>query len=122
MPTDDPAKNRTVGDDVPQVLARLLLQARKSSGKRFDAGFWDGLAKDRPNLRDFMYATSYRIAPDNPVLRGEIAAGLGDVVMLLDRAAINAELEARWALPPIEKPKPDPNVARDGASDPRPAV
>lgn len=98
MPANDLSENyRQASSDVPQSLSKLLLELqRHDTPLQFDRTFWQRLSIERPNLQDFIYATSYRIAPNDPGLRGEVAAGLGDLVALLDRVSASEQLVDLW--------------------------
>jgi hypothetical protein len=90
--------------DIPKKTARSFLLRRRMLGEDRDPGFSNRLRHERPNLYDVVAALAYDVAPKDVVLRGKVAAALGDIVRLHDTAEISEQLSAIWNLKPATGP------------------
>ncbi len=92
--------------DIPWLLSKIALQElrRMPPYQRIDTAFWVQLKSKRPNLTDFLLSASYRIAPDDPELRGEVAAFGAELVYMLT----TTETNGGKIRPTINKLDPEP--------------
>ena len=82
--------------DIPAPLVDTMLDRQQASSDSEAINetiqVWDKL-KAKPNLRHYIAATSYEIAPINLLLRQKITSTLLELLVLLDEAVTNERLE-----------------------------
>lgn len=84
--------------DVSFVLRKIVqLELRREPPfMRFGPEFWEEVRTKLPNMYDFISSTAYQIGGENPILREEVAAGLGGLLVLLAEAQQSQDLEGQW--------------------------
>lgn len=77
-------------EDVPESLVDDLLRLQRTRGlfQRYSQHEWDALRESHGQLLRYIGATSFELAPEDPVLRERVAASLLGLSMLLDEASI----------------------------------
>ncbi len=69
------------------------------NGKAFINDWWKRLSVEYPQVKGAISRISREAAPQDTVLRGEVAKHLVALFVVLDQRGLNAELEALYAQP-----------------------
>lgn len=84
--------------DVSRFLSRLVLTElrKKPLQDRFDIAYWERLKSVAPHLSDYITIASFEAAPDNPILRDELAAAMTGIVILLTEHEASETIAKQW--------------------------